>query len=56
MSGNAVATLVVARWEGAFDQKKFDEFMKNPNLGSAPLQEPGTVLPAPDPRPVITSI
>lgn len=56
MIGNAVATLVVARWEGAFDQKKFEEFMKNPNLGSAPSPEPGTSLPEPDPRPVITSI
>jgi aerobic C4-dicarboxylate transport protein len=56
MIGNAVATLVVARWEGAFDQAKFEEFMKNPNLGSTPSPEPGTSLPEPDPRPVVTSI
>ncbi len=34
MIGNAVATLVIAKWEGAFNQAEYDKFMLNPNLGS----------------------
>lgn len=30
MIGNTVATLVIAKWEGAFDQARFDEFLKDP--------------------------
>jgi aerobic C4-dicarboxylate transport protein len=34
MIGNAVATLVIAKWEGGFNQAEYDAFMKNPNIGS----------------------
>lgn len=47
MIGNAVATLVIAKWEGGFNQAQYDEFMKNPNIGSASNQsETPTVQPA----------
>ncbi|PZP40547.1 MAG: C4-dicarboxylate transporter DctA [Azospirillum brasilense] len=32
MIGNTVATLVIARWENAFDRAKFDRFVENPVL------------------------
>ncbi len=32
MIGNTVATLVIARWENAFDRAKFDAFVANPVL------------------------
>ena len=38
MIGNAVATLVIAKWEGGFNQARYHEFMKNPNIGSASSQ------------------
>ena len=56
MIGNAVATLAVARWEGAFDQAKFDEFMKDPNLGSGLSHDAGTSPPARAPQPAVTAI
>ncbi len=34
MIGNAVATLVIAKWENGFDRAKYDAFMKDPNIGS----------------------
>ena len=34
MIGNAVATLVIAKWENGFDEAKYKAFMKNPNIGS----------------------
>ncbi|MDB5643103.1 MAG: C4-dicarboxylate transporter, partial [Hyphomicrobiales bacterium] len=48
MIGNAVATLVIAKWENGFDRAKYDAFMKDPNLGSNIEQrvEPAVVQPA----------
>jgi aerobic C4-dicarboxylate transport protein len=54
MIGNAVATLAVARWEGAFDQAKFDEFIKDPNLGSSLPHE--TASPAGAAQPAATPV
>ncbi len=34
MIGNAVATLVIAKWENGFDEAKYKAFMKDPNIGS----------------------
>lgn len=48
MIGNAVATLVIAKWEGAFDRATYDAFMKNPNIGSSfePTSAPDAVADA----------
>jgi len=48
MIGNAVATLVIAKWEGGFNQAEYDAFMKNPNIGSMvdARVEPVAVQPA----------
>jgi aerobic C4-dicarboxylate transport protein len=46
MIGNAVATLVIAKWEGAFDQVKFDQFMKDPNLGVTDRPVPAVAVSA----------
>jgi aerobic C4-dicarboxylate transport protein len=48
MIGNAVATLVIAKWENGFDRAKYDAFMKDPNIGSMvePRVEPVVAQPA----------
>ena len=56
MIGNTVATLVIAKWEGAFDQKKFDHYLLDPTLRDEPAIEdaaspvavtPPTIQPVP---------
>jgi len=34
--GNAVATIVVARWEGALDRQKLEETLSNPSMSRSP--------------------
>jgi aerobic C4-dicarboxylate transport protein len=49
MIGNAVAVLVIAKWENGFDRAKYDAFMKDPNIGSNLDQqrvEPVVIQPA----------
>ena len=46
MLGNAVATLIIAKWEGAFDEAACKAFIKDPNIGSTfePVAELEPVL------------
>jgi aerobic C4-dicarboxylate transport protein len=48
MIGNAVATLVIAKSEGAFNKAQYDAFLQNPDLGSTfePIARPVVVQPA----------
>jgi aerobic C4-dicarboxylate transport protein len=45
MIGNVVATLVVARWEGAFDARAAREFLAAPREAQAQGQQPTAVRP-----------
>ena len=49
MIGNAVATLVIAKWENAFDEEAYEAFMKDPNIGSSldPAAPPEPALQTP---------
>jgi aerobic C4-dicarboxylate transport protein len=42
--GNTVAVFVVAKWEGAFDQAKFDAYMAAPRNGQAPAAAVETIV------------
>ena len=37
--GNAVATIVVSRWEGALDREALDAALNNPNGAAPPIQQ-----------------
>jgi aerobic C4-dicarboxylate transport protein len=49
MIGNVVATLVVARWEGAFDARAAREFLAAPREVQAQVQAPRQPQPKPQP-------
>ena len=38
--GNTVATLVIAKWEGAFDSSKAEAILARPPTGGAPRSSP----------------